>query len=343
LAKKRIKQLGVLTLLIIFSCQFTLIDNTQAALPMEGISIILLFGDDFDYWQLFPYSYFEELGYTIHLVCPTATVTSGSTTKTADFLISEMTNVSDYDMVYVPGCVSETEHSLCSDQDAIDLIDEAYSEGLILAGLDSGPLLFAEADIILGKNISCRSDFETEIEAAGGNYVEGDIIFDEQFVTASYDFINDFMILGIIKALGLYETNAPTISNFDTEITTMDSKGTIAITVDIEEEFLLILVEAEIYKYNTETSQYNKLTEKNLAINEETYQCTGSFANLDVGNYSITINTEDYFENEGTYSDYYRFYIGSTESVSLNILYLLFGFSGIVILFINRKRKAESV
>jgi protease I len=166
---------SIISLLFIASIQPKPISATE---PLEGVHGLTLIAENFNPGEYDTVNDFmTEYGTQIDIVGPTATVEGehGYSVET-DFLIDEMTNVSDYDYLYVPGGYSP--ENLMLIPAALALVVEAYNEGLVMAAICAGPILFAAADIISGRNISGNIAIESEVINAGGNFIYTGIIID---------------------------------------------------------------------------------------------------------------------------------------------------------------------
>jgi putative intracellular protease/amidase len=130
-------------------------------------------------------------------------------------LLCDEVNVSEYDVIWLPGEYHDFNNSLSYYPTAISLILDAYNEGLVIAALNLGQQLLAYMDIIDGKNISAPNPLYDIIEAAGANFFGEDdgIITDLPFVTCTgWDEPN--LIFAVAAALGV-DIPPPTYSTWD--------------------------------------------------------------------------------------------------------------------------------
>ena len=107
----------------------------------------------------------------------------------ADTLVSEITDVSNFDCVVImPGAPwsGNPNADQINSTETISLLQAADSIGILIAGFATGVRVMAAADIIQGHNVTGWIEYENEFTAAGANYLGGDIlpVIDGNIVTA---------------------------------------------------------------------------------------------------------------------------------------------------------------
>ncbi|MHA2073755.1 MAG: DJ-1/PfpI family protein [Candidatus Hodarchaeales archaeon] len=101
----------------------------------------------------------------------------------ADFLIEEIYNVSFFDAVFIPGGVHY--QTLISHPMVIELLQTASTNGRVIAGLNEGTLVLAEAGLINGKKFTTTHSLVQNVTDSGGTYIEGtNVITDDNIITA---------------------------------------------------------------------------------------------------------------------------------------------------------------
>jgi protease I len=282
-----------------------------------------------------------EYGTEIDIVGPTATVEGehGYSVDT-DFLIEDMTNVSDYDYMYVPGGYSP--ENLMLIPEALSLVVEAYNEGLVMAAICAGPILFAAADIISGRNISGNIAIESDVISAGANFIyAGTIVIDGPFVTADYARMYDFAQRGILKALGLFESDPPELVDYLVNPVWVDPYGSVSIVVEVNDYFNTKTVIALLYRFIDEPPGVRIFRRVQLSRNANNTIYSNVVDGLPVGNFSLWFEVEDVLGNNYIYEYETGFYIGDTSVVAgvpLISLLLIIGAS-LGFIFTRRRKK----
>ncbi len=319
------------TLLVLFVClqiTFSLVNHTrliEAAKPLEDVQGIFLVALHVNLGEFnTPKDFLEEYGCSITVVGPTSTVTAeGGSSIEVDILINNLNNLSYYEFLYVPG--GGAPDNLIEIPEAIDLVVDAYNDGLVLGAICAGPLVFAEADIISGRNISGNTEVKTDIENAGANFIADGIVIDGPFVTADYAYLNDFVQQGLVKALGYYEYNPPILVDYEFGFIFTGSTESLSVIAEITDEFAIARVYVELHKYNQETSQFEYSKEAQLSSNFENNTYSVIIDEVLAGNYSAWIKADDVLGNVGIYEDLYRFVIKGTKKISVSTLVILSG------------------
>lgn len=188
-------------------------DAIQTNGLLDGYKMINLLGFGFfdNTHSTFYASYhLESYGMVEHNVAPVNPIADAlnSSYTDIDYLCSEI-NITDYDVIVVAGNTNNSAYP-----DAMSLIMDAYNEGLIMVGVGSGPLLFAECDIISGKNITSEWDegsSQTIIENAGATYknpLNGPWV-DLPFITASVNYNGLEFLIALALGVDLTATSTP--------------------------------------------------------------------------------------------------------------------------------------
>ncbi|MBU0755352.1 MAG: DJ-1/PfpI family protein [Planctomycetes bacterium] len=100
---------------------------------------------------------------------------------TADYLLSEITDLSEYDAVFI---ASGKQHRILSvEKESLDFIRHARQEGLIIASICAGNLVIVNADIVRGVKIASHPYVNPSTEKAGGIVVEAEVVTDQGIIT----------------------------------------------------------------------------------------------------------------------------------------------------------------
>jgi len=93
------------------------------------------------------------------------------------------TTVDDYDRLVLPGGVSNPDF-LRMDQSAFDFVRDFFKQGKPVAAICHGPWLLVEADVVEGRTLTSWPSVRTDIENAGGTWVDEEVVVDEGLVTS---------------------------------------------------------------------------------------------------------------------------------------------------------------
>jgi len=144
---------------------------------------------------------FESFGWEVTLAGVTPTVApcpwaTGHPARTVDVLISEITDVTQYDCIIIASqnwrYNNQTAYSdLLDNQDALDLISAANDSGLVIWATCAGARVLAAANVINGVKVQGQAGtgnlYVNEITAAGGIYMGSQLppVIDGNIVTTT--------------------------------------------------------------------------------------------------------------------------------------------------------------
>lgn len=105
--------------------------------------------------------------------CPAYAGPLGCQTITVDILITEISDVTEYDCVLITPSTT-TNNDPCSDlmgsDETLTLIQNAVSNNLVVAAFCTGVRVLAAADVIDGRRVTGHSSYQSEYEAAGATF-----------------------------------------------------------------------------------------------------------------------------------------------------------------------------
>ncbi|MFW9976150.1 MAG: DJ-1/PfpI family protein, partial [Candidatus Thorarchaeota archaeon] len=229
----------------------------------SNVNILFIMDNDFGANYYFIRPILEGWGWNVTLAGTAMTIEpcdyqSGSSTLDMDLLISEVSNILDYDAISImPG---DSHAGLLSSQDALNLIKSAAEIGIVVSAWCRAVRVLAAADVINGKNVSGHADYASEYIEAGANYIPGDVppIIDGNIVTTIRSrFYRLEVCEAIAKAIGVFEENAPevTLARLDPIGLTPDNRSTL--TVEILEASGVDQVLARFYTIDSDTGERN--------------------------------------------------------------------------------------
>jgi protease I len=88
-------------------------------------------------------------------------------------------------------------------QEVLDFVREAYDKGRIVASICHGPWVLISAGILKGKEVTCFKAIKDDVMNAGGNYVDREVVIDDNLITSRYPDDLPAFCKEIINALGL--------------------------------------------------------------------------------------------------------------------------------------------
>ncbi|AJA07078.1 type 1 glutamine amidotransferase [Sphingobium sp. H39-3-25] len=89
----------------------------------------------------------------------------------------------DFDGLIIPGgCVGADK--LRADDDAVAFVKTFFDQKKPVGVICHGPWLLVEADVVEGRTLTSFPSVRTDIENAGGNWVDQEVVVDEGLVTS---------------------------------------------------------------------------------------------------------------------------------------------------------------
>ncbi|MHA1556289.1 MAG: DJ-1/PfpI family protein [Candidatus Heimdallarchaeota archaeon] len=277
--------------------------NTRTDISNDEVDILILSDDTYGGNLDRIITKFTQFGWNITLAGPTPSIEACSflpgQTNDVDILISEVGDVTQYDCISImPG---PSHDYLRTNSIAQNLIKSAVSNGLVVSAWCRAVRVLAEADVIDGKNVTGYLGYQSYYESAGATFFEGSApIIDGNIVTCvRSNFYQTAMCLAIAEALGVLETNAPTIGSLSVSLI---SENSYKITVVPTDESGMFSVKATLNPvFIPEDSYASKIT---LTLEK---QDSGIFnktiTNLLPVIYSIDLELADIFFNSKTYTN----------------------------------------
>ena len=106
--------------------------------------------------------------------------------KGATFTVDRTTaqaKADPYDALVIPGGVASPDR-LRLDDDAVRLVRSFVDSGKPVAAVCHGPWMLVEADVVDGRTVTSWPSLETDIENAGGTWVDEQVHVDQGIVTS---------------------------------------------------------------------------------------------------------------------------------------------------------------
>jgi len=92
-------------------------------------------------------------------------------------------HVEDFDALVLPGGVMNPD-KLRMDENAVQLVRDFYDAGKPIGAICHGPWLLVEADIVEDMTLTSWPSLQTDINNAGGNWVDQEVCTDKGVVTS---------------------------------------------------------------------------------------------------------------------------------------------------------------
>jgi protease I len=89
----------------------------------------------------------------------------------------------DYDALLLPGGVGNPD-TLRVDEDAVAFVRAFFEQGKPVGAICHAPWLLVEADVARGRELTSFASIKTDVENAGGNWVDREVVVDEGLVTS---------------------------------------------------------------------------------------------------------------------------------------------------------------
>ncbi|THK41332.1 type 1 glutamine amidotransferase [Methylophaga sp. SB9B] len=89
----------------------------------------------------------------------------------------------DYDGLVLPGGVANPD-ALRTDQNAVEFVRAFFTEQKPVAAICHAPWTLVEADVLDGRTLTSWPSLRTDIQNAGGNWVDQEVVVDQGLVTS---------------------------------------------------------------------------------------------------------------------------------------------------------------
>jgi len=123
------------------------------------------------------------------------------TVKYTTHLGIQEANAADYDAIIIPGGRSPAH--LMYNEDVIRFIRDADKAGKTIAAICHGPQVLAAAGVLEGRTLTANPGISSEIQAAGGKYVNREVVVDRNLVTSRVPQDEPAFIRETVERLGV--------------------------------------------------------------------------------------------------------------------------------------------
>ncbi len=288
-----------LSMLILLFSIFSNIPKANAV-SMEGIEILGLVADGFDYNELIEVKgNLKRFGCNFTLAGLETEVAGfygeGKVKKVNTSILIPNVKITDYDCIFIPG--GHSPNILIEYQEVLDLVKNAHLSGIILAAICHGPLVLAEAEVINNSEITGDIEIKDAIVSAGGIYKNTDVCVDGKIITGNWPYFWELSI-AIAETLGYYETNLPTIEAFNVTMVNSLTEINFSISVTALDDSGIFKIKAVIYDSNDEGERLDSLPDSYITLISSDKKMFIGETTLELGHYCCDIEIEDLFGNK---------------------------------------------
>lgn len=157
---------------------------------LSNARVLMIAADGFETVELFePKKALEAAGATVTLASIKTDPIQGmeqdinkAETATPDLTLAEV-DTDDYDALVIPGGTCNPD-KLRLEERAIEIVAEFMEDDKIVAAICHGPWLLAEADVIDGRRLTSYPSIRTDLENAGGEVVDEEVVIDGNLITS---------------------------------------------------------------------------------------------------------------------------------------------------------------
>lgn len=163
--------------------------STQNSKSLQGKTIAFLVTDGFEQVELTtPWEQIKLAGAETELIALEEGKVQGyhhldkGDAFKADKSIADV-SAEDYDGLVLPGGVANPD-ALRTDQNVIEFIRDFFTEKKPVAVICHGPWTLVEANVLKGRTLTSWPSLRTDIENAGGNWVDKEVVVDQGLVSS---------------------------------------------------------------------------------------------------------------------------------------------------------------
>jgi protease I len=95
----------------------------------------------------------------------------------------EEARADDYDALVIPGGVGNPD-TMRMDENAVEFTRQFFEQGKPVGVICHGPWMLVEAGVVRGRKVTSWPSLRTDIQNAGGNWVDQEVVVDEGLVTS---------------------------------------------------------------------------------------------------------------------------------------------------------------
>jgi protease I len=169
--------------------------------------VIVLTADQFEDFELFvPYFRLMEEGAAVDVAAPakeTITGENGYFFENVDLTIDEV-DPREYDLLFIPGGHPQgAPTTVRNNEKAREIARAFFRADKLVAAICHGPYLLVSADLVAGRRLTSfwGDGVPDEIRAAGGTYVDEDVVVDGNLITSRWPMDLPAFMREVLRAL----------------------------------------------------------------------------------------------------------------------------------------------
>ena len=173
---------------------------------IKQATILIMATDGYEQSELtVPLERLKAAGATVHIAAPKAGEIRGwdktdwGTSVTADMTIDEV-DADDFDALVLPGGQMNPD-VLRMNEKAVELVLDFLDSEKVVAAICHAPWLLVEADAVEGRTLTSWPSVKTDIENAGGDWVDEEVVVDDNIITSRSPKDLDAFVAKIIEGL----------------------------------------------------------------------------------------------------------------------------------------------
>jgi protease I len=151
--------------------------------------VAILAADGFEQVELLkPRKALEDAGATTEIVSPSADKIQGMNhdekgdTVRVDVPLDDA-DAADYDALMIPGGLINPD-TLRTNKLALEFVRRFFQAGKPVAAICHAPWVLIDADLVQGRTLTSWPAIRTDVENAGGNWVDKEVVVDQGLVTS---------------------------------------------------------------------------------------------------------------------------------------------------------------
>ncbi len=173
---------------------------------IKQATILIMATDGYEQSELtVPLEKLKAAGATVHIAAPKLgeirgwDKTNWGTSVTADMTIDEV-DADDFDALVLPGGQMNPD-VLRMNEKAVELVLDFLDSEKVVAAICHAPWLLVEADAVEGRTLTSWPSVKTDIENAGGDWVDEEVVVDDNIITSRSPKDLDAFVAKIIEEL----------------------------------------------------------------------------------------------------------------------------------------------
>ncbi len=179
---------------------------------IKQAKILIMATDGYEQSELdVPLQRLRAAGATVHIAAPKAGDIKGwdktdwGSSVTADMKIDDV-DADDFDALVLPGGQINPD-VLRMNEKAVELVLDFLDSEKIVAAICHAPWLLVEADAVEGRTLTSWPSVKTDIENAGGDWVDEEVVVDDNIITSRSPKDLDAFVAKIIEEIEASESD----------------------------------------------------------------------------------------------------------------------------------------